>query len=102
MYESINNLLEFFTVFLTASISLSLAKGVIFNVMDVEKAEIAEIVLWEDKPTLEAALMYPGRYVVSTITTKDNEPIVSASTDRLHNIQCMNQSIIYLNFLQFF
>ncbi len=67
-------------------VNKSLAKGVKFNVMDVEKAEIAEIVLWEDKPTLEAALMYPGRYVVSTITTKDNEPIVSASTDRLHNI----------------
>jgi fructose 1,6-bisphosphate aldolase/phosphatase len=67
-------------------VNKSLAKGVKFNVMDVEKAEIAEIVLWEDKPTLEAALMYPGRYVVSTITTKDDEPIVSASTDRLHNI----------------
>ena len=67
-------------------VNKSLAKGVKFNVMDVEKAEIAEIVLWGDKPTLEAALMYPGRYVVSTITTKDNEPIVSASTDRLHNI----------------
>ena len=67
-------------------VNKSLAKGVKFNVMDVEKAEIAEIVLWEDKPILEAALMYPGRYVVSTITTKDNEPIVSASTDRLHNI----------------
>ena len=30
--------------------------------------------------------MYPGRYVVSTINTKDGEPIVAASTDRLHNI----------------
>ena len=30
--------------------------------------------------------MYPGRYVVSTIETKDGEPIVAASTDRLHNI----------------
>ena len=64
----------------------SLAQGVKFNVMDVEKAEIAELVMWEDKPTLEAALMYPGRYVVSTINTKDDEPIVAASTDRLHNI----------------
>jgi len=54
--------------------------------MDVEKAEIAELILWEDKPTLEAALMYPGRYVVSSIYTKDDEPIVDASTDRLHNI----------------
>jgi len=64
----------------------SLASGVKFNIMDVEKGKIAELELWEDKPTLEAALMYPGRYVVSTITTKDGEPIVSASTDRLHNI----------------
>jgi len=67
-------------------VNKSLAQGVIFNVMDVEKAEIAELQMWEDKPTLEAALMYPGRYVVSSIQTKDGEPIVSASTDRLHNI----------------
>ncbi|MBI2006806.1 MAG: fructose 1,6-bisphosphatase [Nitrosopumilales archaeon] len=67
-------------------VNQSLAKGVKFNVMDVEKGEIAELTLWEDKPVLEAALMYPGRYVVSSIYTKDNEPIVSASTDRLHNI----------------
>ena len=67
-------------------VNKSLAQGVKFNVMDVEKAEIAELVMWEDKPTLEAALMYPGRYVVSTINTKDDEPIVAASTDRLHNI----------------
>lgn len=67
-------------------VNQSLAKGVKFNMMDVEKGEIAELVLWEDKPVLEAALMYPGRYVVSSIYTKDNEPIVTASTDRLHNI----------------
>jgi fructose 1,6-bisphosphate aldolase/phosphatase len=67
-------------------VNKSLAQGVKFNVMDVEKAEIAELVMWEDKPTLEAALMYPGRYVVSTINTKNDEPIVAASTDRLHNI----------------
>ena len=42
--------------------------------------------MWEDKPTIEAALMYPGRYVISTVETKDGEPILSASTDRLHNI----------------
>ena len=67
-------------------VNKSLAEGVIFNIMDVEKARIAELSLWEDKPTIEAALMYPGRYVVDTINTKDGEPIVSASTDRLHNI----------------
>ncbi len=67
-------------------VNKSLAKGVKFNVMDVEEAEIAELQLWEDKPTLEAALMYPGRFVVASIYTRDDEPIVSASTDRLHNI----------------
>ena len=67
-------------------VNKSLAKGVKFNVMDVEEGEIAELQLWEDKPTLEAALMYPGRFVVASISTRDDEPIVSASTDRLHNI----------------
>ena len=67
-------------------VNKSLAKGVIFYVMDVEEATIAKLSLWEDKPTLEAALMYPGRYVVDTVTTKDGEPILAASTDRLHNI----------------
>jgi len=67
-------------------VNQSLAEGVVFNIMDVEEAKIAELTLWEDKPTIEAALMYPGRYVVATINTKKGEPIVSASTDRLHNI----------------
>lgn len=67
-------------------VNKSLAEGVKINIMDVEEGEIAELTLWEDKPTVEAALMYPGRFVVSSITTKDGEPIVSASTDRLHNI----------------
>ncbi len=64
----------------------SLAAGVVFNIMDVEKGGVARLVLWEDKPTIEAALMYPGRYVVESVETRDGEPIVSASTDRLHNI----------------
>ena len=67
-------------------VNKSLAEGVKMNIMDVEEGAIAELSLWEDKPTVEAALMYPGRFVVSSITTKDNEPIVAASTDRLHNI----------------
>ena len=67
-------------------VNKSLAEGVKMNIMDVEEGEVAELSLWEDKPTIEAALMYPGRYVVDTITTKDGEPIVAASTDRLHNI----------------
>jgi len=64
----------------------NLAGGVIMNIMDVEKGKVAALELWQDKPTIEAALMYPGRYVVDTVTTKDGEPILSASTDRLHNI----------------
>ena len=67
-------------------VNKSLARGVNINIMDVEEAKIAELSLWEDKPLIEAALMYPGRYVVSTVTTKDGEPIVASSTDRLHNI----------------
>ena len=67
-------------------VNKSLAKGVKFNIMDVEKAQIAELQLWEDKPTIEAALMYPGRYVVDSVFTRDGEPILDASTDRLHNI----------------
>ena len=67
-------------------VNKSLAAGVVMNVMDVEKAQIAALHLWEDKPTIEAALMYPGRYVVDSVYTKDGEPILDASTDRLHNI----------------
>ena len=67
-------------------VNKSLAKGVKMNIMDVEKAQIAELQLWEDKPTIEAALMYPGRYVVDSVYTKEGEPILDASTDRLHNI----------------
>lgn len=70
-------------------VNKSLAEGVRINVMDVEEGKIAELNLWEDKPTVEAALMYPGRYVISSVTTKDGESIVSASTDRLHNIAGM-------------
>jgi fructose 1,6-bisphosphate aldolase/phosphatase len=64
----------------------NLAGGVIMNIMDVEKGKVAALELWQDKPTIEAALMYPGRYVVDTVTTKEGEPILAASTDRLHNI----------------
>lgn len=67
-------------------VNKSLAAGVKMNIMDVEEGKIAELELWQDKPTIEAALMYPGRYVVDSVTTKDGEPILAASTDRLHNI----------------
>src|SRR5213594_565475 len=63
-----------------------LAEGVKFQVMDVMTGKVAVLKLWEDKPELETALMYPGRYVVHSILSSDGEQIVSASTDRLHNI----------------
>jgi len=67
-------------------VNTNLADGVIMNIMDVEQGKVASLELWKDKPTIEAALMYPGRYVVDTVTTKEGEPILAASTDRLHNI----------------
>ncbi len=67
-------------------INESLSDGVIINIMDIEKSKIAKLELWKDKSIIEAALMYPSKYVVSSIFTKDNDPIVASSTDRLHNI----------------
>ncbi|MDA7940855.1 MAG: fructose-1,6-bisphosphatase [Nitrosopumilus sp.] len=67
-------------------VNKSLAEGVRVSIMDVEKGRIARLELWQDKPTIEAALMYPGRYVVESVSTRDGEPILAASTDRLHNI----------------
>src|SRR5918994_2159349 len=49
--------------------------------------KFAELKLWQDKAELEAALMYPGRYVVHSVMSADGaDHIVSASTDRLHNL----------------
>ena len=67
-------------------INEKLAEGVKFAVMDVMNGKLAMLKMWNDKPELEAALMYPGRFVVHSIYSSDGEQIVSASTDRLHNI----------------
>ena len=67
-------------------VNKSLARGVNMSIMDVEEGKTASLSLWEDKPIIEAALMYPSRYVIDSISTKDGEPILDASTDRLHNI----------------
>jgi fructose 1,6-bisphosphate aldolase/phosphatase len=68
-------------------INEKLAEGVIFRIMDVMEGKIAELKMWQDKAELEAALMYPGRYVVHSVMSSDGaDQIVSASTDRLHNI----------------
>lgn len=64
-----------------------LAEGVIFRIMDVMSGKVAELKMWQDKAELEAALMYPGRFVVHSVMSSDgSDQIVSASTDRLHNI----------------
>ncbi|PWU82465.1 MAG: fructose 1,6-bisphosphatase [Candidatus Nitrosopolaris wilkensis] len=70
-------------------INEKLASGVTFRILDVMSGKVAELKLWEDKPELEASLMYPGRYVVHSVLSSsddESEPIVSSSTDRLHNI----------------
>lgn len=69
-------------------INEELASGVTFRILDVMSGKVAELKLWEDKPELEASLMYPGRYVVHSILSSDGKGdlVVSASTDRLHNI----------------
>ena len=67
-------------------INEKLAGGVTFKIMDVMTGNIADLKMWEDKPELEAALMFPGRYVVHSVYSSDGDQILSASTDRLHNI----------------
>jgi fructose 1,6-bisphosphate aldolase/phosphatase len=67
-------------------INEKLAAGVTIRIMDVMNGKIADLRMWEDKPELEASLMYPGRYVVDSVMSSDGEQILSASTDRLHNI----------------
>ena len=67
-------------------INEKLAAGVTFKIMDVMTGNIADLKMWEDKPELEAALMSPGRYVVHSVYSSEGDQILSASTDRLHNI----------------
>lgn len=64
----------------------TLAGGVEFRIMDVEAGKTASLHTPEEIFVIAAALMYPGRYVVESIRTRDGEPILSATTDRLHNI----------------
>jgi len=67
-------------------INPTLTKGVKFVIMDVMEGKKAELYTPEEIFMIAAVLMYPGRYVIESIWTKGNEPIVVATTDRLHNI----------------
>ena len=53
--------------------------------MDVMADKKAELSIPEDIFLIAGLLMYPGRYVVDTIRN-EIEPILAATTDRLHNI----------------
>lgn len=64
----------------------TLSRGVTFRIMDVMNGTIAELQTPEEIFMIAAALMYPGRYVVESIITKNGEPVLAATTDRLHNI----------------
>jgi len=64
----------------------SLTNGVKFIVLDVMEGTKAEFSTPEDVFRIAAILMYPGRYVIDSIYMKNGEPVLAATTDRLHNI----------------
>ncbi len=60
--------------------------SVVITVMDVMTGKKAELTTPHDIFLIAAVLMYPGRYVVDSVKNKEHEPILVATTDRLHNI----------------
>lgn len=60
-----------------------LTAGVNVRVMDVIKGRYANCHMPEDLFVIAAALMYPGRYVIDSVWTRDGQPILDATTDRL-------------------
>ncbi len=64
----------------------SLSTGLVLTVMDVMTGKKAELKIPQDNFLIAASLMYPGRYVIDAVRNKDNEPLLAATTDRLHNI----------------
>ena len=52
-------------------INEKLALGVTLRILDVMSGKIADLKMWEDKAELEAALMYPGNYVVHSVISSD-------------------------------
>lgn len=63
----------------------TLASGVKVVVMDVMENKKAELSIPQDIFLIAATLMYPGRYVIDSISNMAG-PILVATTDRLHNI----------------
>ncbi len=64
----------------------TLTNGVKITVMDVLEDKKAVLETPKDIFLIAGVLMYPGRYVVDSVHTKEGEPILNATTDRLHNI----------------
>lgn len=62
-----------------------LASGVKLTVMDVMEDKKAEFSIPQDNFLIAALLMYPGRYVIDSVRN-DTDPILAATTDKLHNI----------------
>ncbi len=67
-------------------VNKALSEGVIIVVMDVETGKKAEFKTPEDIFLVGGTLMYPGRYVIDSVKSQGGEPILAATTDRLHNI----------------
>ena len=62
-----------------------LSNGVRMTVMDVMEGKKAEFNIPQDNFIIAAVLMYPGRYVIDSVRNA-TDPIIAATTDRLHNI----------------
>ena len=60
-----------------------LTAGVNIRVMDVIEDKYADCYMPEDLFVIAAALMYPGRYVIDSVWTRDGQHILDATTDRL-------------------
>lgn len=62
-----------------------LSSGVRMTIMDVMENKKAEMEIPSDNFLIAGLLMYPGRYVIDSVRNAD-EPIMAATTDRLHNV----------------
>ncbi len=62
-----------------------LSHGVEMTIMDVVENKKAVFKIPEDNFLIAAALMYPGRFVIESTSNKSG-PMLSITTDRLHNI----------------
>ncbi len=62
-------------------INEKLSSGVTIRILDVVSGKTADLKLWIDKPELEAASMYPGRYVIHSVLSSEGEQIFSCQPE---------------------